>query len=92
MLATTWGLIATLTSLVQSFGGLIICRLLLGIAESGLFPGLVIYLTLFYTKRELAVRIAFLAVGAALAGACGGLIAYGIGHMDGVAGLRAWRW
>ena len=31
-------------------------------------------------------------MSAALAGACGGLLAYGIGFMDGVAGQRGWRW
>lgn len=92
MLATIWGIIATLTGLAQGFGSLIACRLLLGIAESGLFPGLILYLTVFYTKRELAGRIAFLAIGSSLGGAFGGLIAYSVGSLDGAAGLRAWRW
>lgn len=81
-----------LTGICQSYGGLIACRLLLGAVEGGLFPGAAIYLTLFYTKREIAVRIGYLFVSAALAGACGGLLAYGIGFMDGVAGQRGWRW
>ena len=34
----------------------------------------------------------FLFVSAAIAGAVGGLLAYGIGHLDGVAGMRGWRW
>ena len=51
-----------------------------------------IYLTFFYTKRELALRVGYLFVSAALAGACGGLLAYAIGYMDGVAGQRGWRW
>ena len=38
------------------------------------------------------MRIGYLFVSAALAGACGGLLAYGIGFMDGVAGQRGWRW
>lgn len=50
------------------------------------------YLTFFYTKKELALRIGYLFVSAALAGGCGGLLAYGIGHMDGVAGQSGWRW
>jgi MFS family permease len=50
------------------------------------------YLTFFYTKRELALRVGYLFVSAALAGACGGLLAYGIGFMDGIAGQRGWRW
>ena len=87
-----WGIIATLTGIVQSYGGLIACRLLLGAVEGGLFPGMAIYLTFFYTKRELALRIGYLFVSAALAGACGGLLAYGIGHLDYHAGQRGWRW
>lgn len=77
---------------MQSYGGLIACRLLLGAVEGGLFPGMAVYLTFFYTKRELALRIGYLFVSAALAGACGGLLAYAIGHMDGIAGQRGWRW
>ncbi|KAK8222118.1 hypothetical protein M8818_000288 [Zalaria obscura] len=91
-ITTAWGIIATLTGICQSYGGLIACRLFLGLVEGGLFPGMAIYLTFFYTKRELALRIGYLFVSAALAGACGGLLAYGIGFMDGVAGLRGWRW
>ena len=60
--------------------------------EGGLFPGFMLYLTLFYTKGEIALRIGYLFVSAALAGAFGGLLAYGIGFMDGVAGQRGWRW
>lgn len=89
-ITTAWGIIATLTGLVDSYGGLVTCRVLLGAVEAGLFPGLNIYLTLFYTRRELAVRVGFLFVSAALAGALGGLLAYGIGHMDGVAGRHGW--
>ena len=87
-----WGTIATFTGLCQTFGGLIACRLLLGVVEAGLFPCMALYLTFFYTKRELALRIGYLFVSAALAGAFGGLLAYGIGHLDHVHGLRGWRY
>ncbi|KAI5837308.1 major facilitator superfamily domain-containing protein [Morchella snyderi] len=87
-----WGVIATLTGLVNSYGALLACRLLLGAVEAGLFPGLTVYLTFFYSKRELALRIGYLFVSAALAGACGGLLAYLIGFMDGVQDMRGWRW
>lgn len=87
-----WGIVATLTGLVQNYAGLIVCRLLLGALEAGLFPGMTIYLTMFYTKRELALRVGYLFVSAAIAGSLGGLLAYGIGFMDGVAGESGWRW
>lgn len=87
-----WGVVSTLTGIVQNFAGLMVCRVLLGLLEGGLFPGLTVYLTLFYTKKELALRIGYLFVASALAGACGGLLAYGISFMDGVAGQSGWRW
>ncbi|KAF2175574.1 MFS general substrate transporter [Zopfia rhizophila CBS 207.26] len=91
-ITVSWGIIATLTGIVQNYAGLIVCRLFLGAVEGGLFPGMAIYLTFFYTKRELALRIGYLFVSAALAGACGGLLAFAIGHMQGIAGQNGWRW
>ena len=90
-ITTVWGIIASLTGITQSFAGLVVCRLLLGLFEGGLFPGLVVYLTFWYTTKELALRVGYLFVSAALAGAFGGLLAYGIGHMDGVAGQSGRR-
>ncbi|KAF2197665.1 MFS general substrate transporter [Delitschia confertaspora ATCC 74209] len=91
-ITTAWGIIATLTGITQNLAGLVVCRLFLGAVEGGLFPGMAIYLTFFYTKRELALRIGYLFVSAALAGACGGLLAFAIGHMQGIAGQNGWRW
>ncbi|KAL3263622.1 hypothetical protein ABHI18_001582 [Aspergillus niger] len=91
-ISVLWGIIATLTGITQNYGGLIACRILLGVVEAGLFPGMVTYLTIFYSKREIALRTGYLFSSAAAAGAFGGLLAYGIGFMDGVAGLRGWRW
>lgn len=67
-------------------------RVILGVVEAGLFPGLNVYLTFFYTKQELALRVGYLFVSAAIAGALGGLLAYGIGQMDGISGYKGWRW
>lgn len=77
---------------MQSFAGLVVCRLILGGLEAGLFPGLTMYLTFFYTRNELALRIGYIFVSAAIAGAFGGLLAFGIGYMDGLDGQRGWRW
>ncbi|CAI7649754.1 unnamed protein product [Penicillium glandicola] len=91
-ISVMWGIIATLTGLTQNYGGLVACRILLGVVEAGLFPGFITYLTLFYSKREIALRTSYLFSSAAIAGAFGGLLAYGIGFMDGICGLRGWRW
>lgn len=39
-ITTAWGIVATLTGITQSFGGLVACRIILGALEGGLFPGL----------------------------------------------------
>jgi MFS family permease len=67
-------------------------RFLLGVAESGLTPGLIFFLTFWYRASERSLRLAFSFASISLAGALGGLIAYAIGHMNGVGGLSAWRW
>lgn len=60
--------------------------------STGLFPGLVYYLTFWYRTEERSIRVAAILASATLAGAFGGAIAYGVGHMNGAGGLSAWRW
>ncbi|KAE8158117.1 major facilitator superfamily domain-containing protein [Aspergillus tamarii] len=67
-------------------------RFLLGVMEAGLFPGLVYYLTFWYRNSERSMRVALILASATLAGAFGGAIAYGVGHMNQTHGLSAWRW
>lgn len=50
-ITVVWGIVMTLMGVVQSFGGLVACRVALGIAEAGLFPGVVLYLTLWYPRH-----------------------------------------
>lgn len=91
-LTIAWGTVATASTWVQNMGGLIACRLILGLCEAGFFPGVVLYLSMFYGRRDLALRIAYFFSTAAVSGVAGGLVAYGISFMDGAAGYRAWRW
>ncbi|RGP76559.1 mfs general substrate transporter [Fusarium longipes] len=78
--------------IVHNYGGIMAVRLLMGVFEAGLFPGAIALLTKWYTKYELATRLAIFYVGSALAGAFFGLLAFGLAKMDGVAGLEGWRW
>jgi len=52
----------------------------------------VYYLTFWYKPEERSLRVALILASATLAGAFGGAIAYGVGHMNEVRGLSAWRW
>ncbi|KAL8398501.1 hypothetical protein RB596_005871 [Gaeumannomyces avenae] len=88
----SWGAMTMTLGGVHDFAGMAALRFLLGMFEAGLFPGLVYYLTFWYKSDERSLRVALILASATLAGAFGGAIAYGIGHMNGVHGLSAWRW
>jgi hypothetical protein len=88
----SWGAITIGLGGTHNFSQVTGVRFLLGAFEAGLFPGLVYYLTFWYRNDERSVRVAFILASATLAGAFGGAIAYGIGHMNQAAGLSGWRW
>ncbi|ORY88026.1 MFS general substrate transporter [Leucosporidium creatinivorum] len=92
LLTFSWGLVMTLMGVVQNYAGLVVCRLLLGATEAGLFPGVVLLLTFWYPRDLLQRRVALFFSAATLAGAFSGLLAYAIGFMDGVGNYRGWRW
>ncbi len=54
----TWGAVSILTAFVQSSTQLYLLRFLLGMAEAGFFPGIIIYLTYWFRRREQATMIA----------------------------------
>ncbi|KAF9697682.1 hypothetical protein EKO04_004016 [Ascochyta lentis] len=87
-----WGLVATFSAFVNNFAALVVCRLLLGAFEAGLFPGVILYLSMFYNKKSLSLRNAYFYGTSAIAGALGGLVAFAIGELDGAGGWRGWRW
>jgi len=92
MLILCWSLVLIGTGFMKTVGQLYASRLLLGVFESGLFPCLALYLSSWYKPREQALRISYLFVSAALSGSFGGLFAYALLKMDGIAGLEGWRW
>ncbi|EDO15281.1 hypothetical protein Kpol_455p12 [Vanderwaltozyma polyspora DSM 70294] len=93
VIMTAWGIVSTCTGAVQDYGGLLAVRILLGFVESGFFGCCLYYLSCWYTKKELALRNSILYSGSLISGAFSGLISAGIIEgMDGLHGLRAWRW
>lgn len=87
-----WGTVMTLMGIVQNYHGLLICRIFLGVAEAGLYPGVAYYLTMWYCTHEIQWRQGLFFSAASMAGAFSGLLAYAIAKMDGVAGYAGWRW
>ncbi|KAH9994691.1 MFS general substrate transporter [Russula vinacea] len=87
--AIGWGICSTLMSTATNQAGLMAARIGLGVFEAAFGPGIPLYFTLFYTKHELGLRLAYWFGFAAVAGAFGGLIAFGIQHVH--ATIENWR-
>ncbi|EMD39421.1 hypothetical protein CERSUDRAFT_47889 [Gelatoporia subvermispora B] len=87
--ALGWGLCSTLTATAFNFPGLLVARIGLGVFEAGFAPGIPLYMSFYYTRREIGVRLAYFFGFAAVAGACGGLIAFGVQHIH--ASVSNWR-
>jgi MFS transporter, ACS family, tartrate transporter len=88
----TWGAITTLTGFVHSVHQLYVARFALGIAESGYFPGIVLYLGYWFRQREKAQAIALILIGVPVASILGGPISGFILDHARWLGLSSWRW
>ena len=88
----SWGIVATLTGFVHTVPQLYSVRFLLGLAEAGYFPGMALYLTYWFPKREqaraLALLIAANPVATILGAPVSGLI---LDHVHWL-GVSSWRW
>ena len=88
----SWGLVASLTGLVQSVHQLYAARIVLGFAEAGYYPGIVLYLTYWFRQREQARVLSLFLTGFAVNSVLGAPVSGFIlqhGHWLGVA---SWRW
>lgn len=90
-LVVAWGIVGTCMGAVKSYGGLIACRILLGACEGGMFGGIILYLSSFYKRHQLMLRLGFFYCAAPLSGAFGGLLATGLGQIR-FHGYNGWPW
>jgi hypothetical protein len=91
-IVTLWGTVTVLQGLVTNYSGLLACRFFLGLAQGGLPPCIVLYLSCFYPRKQMQIRIATFFASASLAGAFSGLLAAAIDHLDGTGGRPGWAW
>ncbi|KXS20277.1 MFS general substrate transporter [Gonapodya prolifera JEL478] len=88
----TWGTIVACMAGVTNPAGLKAARFFLGVAEAGMLPGVVFYMSFWYKPTERATRVAWYFGGSSIAGGVSGLIAIGAGNLNGKGGLKAWQW
>ncbi|MET0247933.1 MAG: MFS transporter [Sphingomonas sp.] len=88
----SWGVVSMLTAFVQTAAQLYVLRFLLGVAEAGFFPGIILYLTLWFRTKEQATVIALFTAAIPVSYILGGPMSTAImEHVSGF-GLSGWRW
>lgn len=88
----SWGLVATLTGFVRTTHQLYLARFLLGLAEAGYFPGIILYLTYWFPRREQARAFALFTMATPATAIFGAPISgYILDHIHWV-GVSSWRW
>lgn len=88
----TWGLISAAMAFVQGETSFYVLRLLLGIAEAGLFPGVMLYLTYWFGREQRARATGYFLLGVCVANIMGGPLGAALMQLDGVLGWRGWQW
>ncbi|MBL8642774.1 MAG: MFS transporter [Rhodospirillaceae bacterium] len=88
----TWGIVSVASAFSQTATQLYICRFLLGVAEAGFFPGIIVYLTAWFRRSEQATTIALFTAAIPVSYLMGAPLSTWI--MDNVSGfgLTGWRW
>ena len=88
-----WGVVAACTMFVRSATSFYVLRFVLGIVESGFFPGVILYLTYWYTRQHRAKMVAGFMTANPLSGVLVGPISGAIlAFAWDAGGLRAWQW
>ena len=89
----TWGLLSSAMMFASSATSFYVLRFLLGVAEAGFFPGIILYLTYWYPARRRARIVALFMTAIALSGVVGGpLSGWIMQSFAGVNGLSGWQW
>lgn len=103
-----WGITEIALGFVKNWSDMIPLRLILGAFEAGLFPGALYLMSCWYTRYQLAKRVALFYLIGTIASAFTGILAYGVSQMDGLGagpewwgvhlypgyspGIAGWRW
>jgi ACS family tartrate transporter-like MFS transporter len=87
-----WGMVSAGMVFMHSTAAFYAMRFVLGVAEAGFFPGVILYVTYWFPARERARTVALFAAGSMVAGVIGSTLSGMILGLEGVAGLHGWQW
>ena len=87
-----WGIVAIAMAFVSGERSFYAMRFLLGVAEAGFFPGIILYLTYWFPARERARVVSLFMAAVPLATMVGGPVSGALLEMHGLLGLKGWHW
>ena len=88
----SWGIVSAAFALIGGPISFLSLRFLLGVAEAGFFPGVILYITYWYPAHYRAIIVGIFMVAIPVAGLIGSPVSGAILYMDGVLGLGGWQW
>jgi ACS family tartrate transporter-like MFS transporter len=88
----SWGLLSAATALVTGPASFFVVRVLVGVAEAGLFPGLLLYFHRWFPQHHRGRVVGWFLTGLPLATAIGAPVSTAFLQMEGIGGLHGWQW
>lgn len=88
----TWGIISMLMAIVWNETSFYVLRILLGAAEAGLYPGIILFISYWFPQKHRARAIGIFLLGVSIANIVGAPLAGALLQLDGMAGLHGWQW
>ena len=88
----SWGLVSAAMAFVQGATSFYVLRFLLGVAEAGFFPGIILYLSYWFPARQRAAVTALFMAAAPLSTVLGSPVSGALLEMNGLLGLKGWQW
>jgi ACS family tartrate transporter-like MFS transporter len=88
----TWGLVSVAMAFTRGPISFYVLRFLLGLAEAGFFPGIILYLSYWFPSNHRSAVTAWFMAAAPAAGFIGSPISGALMQLDGLMGLRGWQW
>jgi ACS family tartrate transporter-like MFS transporter len=88
----SWGIVSACIAFVWNDASFLVARFLLGIAEAGFFPGIILYLTYWFPQQYRARVIGLFMLSVPVSTVIGAPVSGAILNLDGVVGLQGWQW
>jgi ACS family tartrate transporter-like MFS transporter len=88
----SWGIVAACMTFVRGVTSFSVLRLLLGAAEAGFMPGIILYLSQWFPARQRAKAFGLFLTATAISGVIGSPLSAHVLQMNGFLGLHGWQW